>query len=139
MISCPTCGASNQPNSVFCSQCATNITGQGTSVRYNPHAHMPPPQTYGTYGTGFLLPSRAGTILTLGILSLVVCGILGPIAWTMGNEELRRMDAGETDPSQRGSVTAGRVCGIIASALMIFSVVIFLFMMVTITSATSRY
>lgn len=139
MVSCPTCGASNQPGAVFCAQCATNISGNGTGVRYNPHAHMPPAQTYGSYGPGFVLPSRAGTILTLGILSLVVCGILGPIAWTMGNEELRRIDAGETDPSQRGSVTAGRVCGIIATSLMIFGLVIFMFMMLAVSSAAHRY
>jgi hypothetical protein len=140
VAACPTCGANNEPNAVFCSQCATNISGAGTGVRYNPHAHMPPPQTYGSYGGGFMLPSRAGTILTLGILSLVICGILGPIAWTMGNEELRRMDSGETDPSQRGSVTAGRVCGIIATALMIFSFVIIMIMMVAISGASrGRY
>lgn len=137
MLTCPTCGARNEPGSIFCSQCATNITGQGTGVRYNPHAHMPPPQMYGA--PGYVLPSRSGTILTLGILSLVVCSILGPIAWSMGNEELRRIDSGETDPSQRGSVSAGRICGIIATALMIFSVVIFLFMMLAVTSATRHY
>jgi hypothetical protein len=140
MINCPTCGHANVPSAVFCSQCATNITGQATGgVRYNPHAHAPPAQQYGGYGAGYILPSRASTILTLGILSLVVCGILGPIAWAMGTEELRRIDAGETDPTQRGSVTAGRVCGIIASAFMIVWVVIVLFMVIAVSTATRSH
>jgi hypothetical protein len=138
MAACPTCGAQNEPTAVFCSQCATNITNAGTGVRYNPHAHMPPPQTYGTYGASYMLPSRAGTVLTLGILSLVVCTILGPIAWSMGNEEMRRMDAGETDPSQRGSVNAGRICGIIGTAFLIFSAVIIMFVLVAAGSASSH-
>ena len=45
------------------------------------------------YGDRFvrrdLLPHRGSTILTLGILSLLVCGpILGPMAWVMGNTDL---------------------------------------------------
>jgi hypothetical protein len=75
-----------------------------------------PPQ-YQSYS----YPSRGGAVLTLGILSLVVCSVMGPIAWAMGNEELRRIDAGQTSPDARGSVTAGRVCGIISSVLLMFS------------------
>lgn len=76
------------------------------------------------YGAGgvFYEP-RGSTILILGILSLVVCGILGPIAWSMGNTELQRIDAGQVDPSTRGNVTAGRICGMIATILMIVSFV----------------
>jgi hypothetical protein len=86
-----------------------------------------------------VLPSRSGTILTLGILSLVICGILGPIAWSMGTEELRRIDSGETDPSQRGSVSAGRICGIIATAFMILSIVMILFVFLAVGSATRHH
>jgi len=126
-LNCPTCGHANDPGAVFCSQCATNITGANAGgVKYNPYAHAPP-QQYGGYGSGYMQPSRASTILTLGILSLVICGILGPIAWSMGTEELRRIDCGETDFTQRGLVTAGRVCGIIATAWMILCGVIILF------------
>jgi hypothetical protein len=136
MTNCPTCNAKNEPTAVFCSQCATNLAG---GVRYNPHAHAapPPPQQYGGYG--YTLPSRASTVLTLGILSLVVCGIMGPIAWAMGSEELRRIDRGETDPTTRGTVVAGRVCGIIASALMIVSVLVIVFVMLAASTATRHY
>jgi hypothetical protein len=66
------------------------------------------------------------TILVLGILSLVVCGILGPFAWNMGNKALREMNA---NPGvvyrNRGNVTAGRICGMVASILMIVGVAFF--------------
>ncbi len=77
----------------------------------------------------YIYPSRSSTVLTLGILSLVVCSVMGPIAWAMGNEEIRRMDAGQTPQEQRGSVTAGRVCGIIASCFLMFGGLIFLMLL----------
>ena len=72
----------------------------------------------------YIFPPRASTVLVLGILSLVVCSVMGPIAWAIGNEELRRIDSGQTAPDGRGSVSAGRICGIISSSLLVFGVVI---------------
>ena len=135
-MNCPTCGATNAAAAVFCSQCATNITGGAHGVKFNPHAHAPAP--YSSYGGGYTTPSRSGTILTLGILSLVVCGIMGPIAWAMGTEELRRIDCGETDPSTRGTVSAGRICGIIASVLLIVSVLMMILFFVAIAGSSSH-
>ncbi len=80
----------------------------------------------------FIYPSRSTTVLTLGILSLVVCSVMGPIAWAMGNEEIRRMDSGQAPEDQRGSVSAGRICGIIASCMLMFGGLIFLMMIATI-------
>ena len=37
------------------------------------------------------------TILVYGILSLLLCGIFGPIAWLRGNAALRQLDNGEGD------------------------------------------
>jgi phosphotransferase system glucose/maltose/N-acetylglucosamine-specific IIC component len=66
------------------------------------------------------------TILVLGILSIVVCGLLGPFAWNMGNKTLREIDA---NPSvvyrNRGNVAAGRICGMIATILIIVGVAFF--------------
>ena len=58
-------------------------------------------------------------VLVLGILSLVACGVCGPFAWSMANTALREMDAqpGVTF-SNRGNVTAGRICGIIGTAFL---------------------
>lgn len=69
--------------------------------------------------------SNATLILVLGILSLVCCGLLGPVAWIMGNNALRDIDAGIGNPSDRGMVVAGRVLGIIATVLMILGILIY--------------
>jgi hypothetical protein len=62
----------------------------------------------------------------LGILSLICFGIiLGPIAWIMGQKAMREIDS---EPSvtytNRGSVNAGRICGIIATFVTIAVIVI---------------
>jgi hypothetical protein len=64
------------------------------------------------------------TILVLGILSLVVCGLLGPVAWVMGNNAIAEIDQNPGAYTNRGAVQAGRICGIVASCLLILSVVI---------------
>jgi hypothetical protein len=106
------------------------------------YGYPPPPPAYGYggyaagYGGMYPVPARGGTILVYGILSLVVCGIFGPIAWSMGNEELRRIDRGEVDPSTRGNVTAGRICGMVASILIIVGVAFALFFIVLAAGAS---
>jgi hypothetical protein len=71
------------------------------------------------------MKSHRGTlILVLGILSLVVCGLLGPFAWVMGNNDLREIDAGLMDPQGRSLTNAGRICGMIATILVLISVVV---------------
>lgn len=75
------------------------------------------------YG-GRYVQSRATTILVLGILSLVVCGLLGPIAWYQGNQELQRIAGGAVDPSTQGTVNAGRICGIVGTLLTAVGVVV---------------
>jgi hypothetical protein len=68
-------------------------------------------------------PHRATLILVLGILSLVVCAFLGPVAWVMGNRDLAEIDAGRMDPSGRDQTNIGRILGIIGSVLMILAVI----------------
>ena len=62
-------------------------------------------------------------ILVLGILGIVICQILGPIAWVMGNNGLALINSGGGDESQRGNVNAGRICGIIGTVILILSVI----------------
>ena len=61
--------------------------------------------------------SQATTILILGILSIVCCGLLGIPAWIMGNNELKAIDEGRRPAENRGTVNAGRICGIVGVAL----------------------
>ena len=58
------------------------------------------------------------TILILGILSIVCCGFLGPVAWIMGNNALATLNAGGGDESQRNNANIGRICGIIGTVLL---------------------
>jgi hypothetical protein len=69
-------------------------------------------------------PHRGTLILVLGILGLVICGPLGIAAWVMGSGDLKEMDAGALDPSGRSMTNAGRICGMIATILMIVGALI---------------
>src|SRR5260370_15007400 len=65
-------------------------------------------------------PHRGPLIMILGMMVIVVGGIgliLGPIAWIMGRNDLREMDAGRMDSSGRGNTNAGRICGMIATLI----------------------
>jgi len=67
-------------------------------------------------------PHRGSTVLTLGILSLVLLCvglILGPIAWAMGSTDMAEIRAGRMDPDGEGITNAGRICGIIGTFLNI--------------------
>ncbi|MGN9839824.1 DUF4190 domain-containing protein [Nonomuraea sp. H19] len=77
------------------------------------------------------------TILVLGILSLVVCTPLGPFAWSMGNTALREIDESGLFYDNRGSIQAGRICGIISSILLIVTVafVVIIFAILIISGA----
>jgi hypothetical protein len=63
--------------------------------------------------------SQSTLALVLGILGLLCCPILGPIAWYMGSQELRNISAGVSDASGEGSAQAGKVLGIAGTVLWI--------------------
>ncbi len=64
-----------------------------------------------------LLPHRGGLILTFGILGLVVCFILGIVAWVMGAGDLKAMAEGRMDPGGRDLTNAGKICGMVSVIL----------------------
>jgi len=74
--------------------------------------------------------SQATTILVLGILGIVICGILAPFAWSMGNKELVAIDAGRRPPENRGTANAGKILGIIGTVLLVIGVVVLLLLVV---------
>lgn len=75
-------------------------------------------------------PHRGALLLVLGIVSLVLCQLLGPVAWIMGKGDLAKMDQGQMDREGRGLTQAGMICGIVATVLMLVSIVIGLLMLV---------
>ncbi|WP_214317168.1 DUF4190 domain-containing protein [Nonomuraea sediminis] len=87
---------------------------------YGPSYYGPPQQTH----------PNGTTILVLGILSLVICSILGPFAWSMGNKALREIDGSGYYYENRGQIQAGRICGMVATWLMIGVVGLYVLMFV---------
>ncbi|HEY0237333.1 MAG TPA: DUF4190 domain-containing protein [Friedmanniella sp.] len=87
---------------------------------------FPPP-----YRAPFDHPSGT-TVLVLGILSLVLCPIIGIFAITMGNRALREIDADPYAYRNRQSVAIGRILGIVAVALYGAAAVGYLFFLVVI-------
>ena len=101
---------------------------------------MPPPPPsgptdpsygYGEQYGGVPQPHPQGTtVLVLGILSLVICGFLGPVAWIMGNNALVEIDRNPSAYSNRSTVNAGRICGIVATVLLVLGIVFWLLFLI---------
>jgi hypothetical protein len=75
-------------------------------------------------------PHRGSLILTLGILSLAggfLCGgiplFLGPVAWILGSADMAEIRAGRMDAEGEGATNAGRICGIVATVLLVLAVI----------------
>lgn len=74
---------------------------------------------------------RGTAVLVLGVLGLVACGLLGPIAWKLGTDAQREMDANpEVFWTNRASVTAGRICGMVGTGILAASAAFVLFAVV---------
>lgn len=69
-------------------------------------------------------PHRGVLILVMGILSLILCQFVGPIAWILGKGDLAKMNQGQMDSEGRGLTQAGMICGIIATVLLILSLIV---------------
>jgi predicted Zn finger-like uncharacterized protein len=75
-------------------------------------------------GGGPKVPHRGVLILLLGIGAFVVFGPLGIVAWILGNTDIKEIDAGRMDPEGRGMTQIGRILGMIATILMVVSIVL---------------
>ncbi|MFZ1073474.1 MAG: DUF4190 domain-containing protein [Verrucomicrobiia bacterium] len=64
-------------------------------------------------------PHRGTLILVMGILGLACCGVFGIVAWVMGANDLKEMEAGTMDSDGRGMTQAGKICGIVSTSLFI--------------------
>jgi hypothetical protein len=74
----------------------------------------------------------------LGILGLVFCQLTGPFAWVMGNNALAEIDANPMAYANRSTVQAGRICGIIATCILIlYAVGILVFVVAAVASSSS--
>jgi hypothetical protein len=131
---CPSCRAAAQvPEALFgqrvqCPTCQAIFTAE-VDVAPTVHAAQPPPSTprphlrYDNHSPTDVQPHRGGTVLTLGILSLIFhCVPLGLIAWGMGHSDLKAMRGREMDRAGEGTTRAGMICGIISSVMFVIGV-----------------
>lgn len=84
--------------------------------RYGP----PPGGPYGSgsYGSGSYGSRRSGTTaLVLGILGLVLCGLLAPVAWIYGSGAVED-NAGTPD---EGLARAGQILGVVGTVVLLLS------------------
>jgi uncharacterized membrane protein YjgN (DUF898 family) len=86
-----------------------------TQAPYPPPAYQPPPPAH----------RQATTVLVLGILGIVVCGLCGPFAWAMGNRVVAEIDASRGAVGGRQEANIGRILGIVATVLLIAGVAFF--------------
>ena len=84
--------------------------------RYGP----PPAAPHGPYGPAPYGARRSGTTaLVLGILGLVLCGLLAPVAWVYGSGAIDD-NAGTPD---EGLARAGQILGMVGTAVLFFSLI----------------
>ena len=101
-----------------------------------------PPNPYGPPPVGFGAPEhrQATTVLILGILGLVLCGLIAPFAWAMGNRVVREIDASAGQVGGRSTANAGRICGIVGTILLglglLFAMGSIVFLLIASTSSS---
>jgi uncharacterized membrane protein YjgN (DUF898 family) len=65
--------------------------------------------------------NQAITALVLGILGIICCGLLAPIAWYLGNQELMAIREGRSPAAGEGLAKAAKILGIIGTVLLVLS------------------
>jgi len=94
-----------------------------------------PTGPWGVSGWGFPQTREhpnGSIILVFGILGIVVCGLLGPVAWVMGSRALSEMNRQPaTMWTNRGQVRAGQICGIISTCLLALGVIFVVLILAT--------
>ena len=68
-------------------------------------------------------PGRGTMMLVLGILSIVCCQLLGPVAWIMGKGDLAKIKSGEIAQEAEQMTKIGMILGIVGTALLALNLV----------------
>ncbi|BDT84682.1 DUF4190 domain-containing protein [Nocardia cyriacigeorgica] len=69
---------------------------------------------------------RATLVLVLGAVSLMCCGVLGPVAWALGKQALDQINDSHGALSGRAQVMVGYILGVIGTIMMIIWALLFL-------------
>lgn len=113
---CPSCGV------------VTNIPASSTArfadrsrepAAENPYA-SPGLESWNQTENPARLPTyRGAVVLALGILSVVCFPLLGPVAWIIGYNDLKRMRVGERAAEDEAPTRAGMILGMISSSFLL--------------------
>lgn len=69
-------------------------------------------------------PHRGVLILVLGILSLMICGIIGIFAWMMGKRDLALIRSGRMDKEGESLTKVGYILGIVGTILFLLQLLL---------------
>jgi hypothetical protein len=85
-------------------------------------ATLPPRESPSTSTIPVAPPASSGATasLVLGLIGLLWCQLLAPLAWWLGWRERRDIALGRSPASGQGLATAGMVLGIIGSVMLGF-------------------
>lgn len=72
-------------------------------------------------GSGPATSNRPTIALILGILGIICCGLLAPVAWYIGSQELKSIAAGTAPAAGEGLAKAGMILGIIGTVLLLLT------------------
>jgi hypothetical protein len=107
---CPYCMESIRPLAVKCRWCGEFLKRE---LRLRARLKKRPPRDIN-------LPEPS-TILILGLLSLLICGLLGPFALAQGNDYVNKCRALRLRPC--GIAVAGRALGIVSCAIIVIQLI----------------
>ena len=69
--------------------------------------------------------------LLFGILGLLV-GFLSPFGWYLGRKEMKAIDAGLRDPTNRGTAKAGMILGIVGTGFIVLAIALFVVIVIAV-------
>lgn len=76
------------------------------------------------YSAGPPNASNAVIALVLGILGIVLCPLLGPVAWVLGRKGEQEIDSSGGAVGGRGLATAGKVLGMVGTFFILIGLAV---------------
>ena len=76
--------------------------------------------------------AKSELVIVLGILSIAILPLLGPLAWWLANRELEAVTAGSVDSGKVRTLEAGRAFGIAGTILLVLVTVYFAWELVSV-------
>ncbi|MDP1846181.1 MAG: DUF4190 domain-containing protein [Solirubrobacteraceae bacterium] len=89
-----------------------------------PPSFPPPPPPSPSPGAAPAQAPGATAALVLGILSIVICPLCGPFAWSLGRKGEQAADASGGSLGGRGLATAGKILGMIGTFFLLLLIVL---------------